>query len=123
VNKSLRVLIVEDETLIAMLIEDMVIELGHRVVAVCARLRDGLEKATGLDFDLAIVDVHLPDGISAPIVSALDGRSVPCVISSAYRDIPAPVYANRSRVFKPFGLAALAEAISQARASTAPRPL
>ena len=54
-----RVLVVEDEVMIAMLLEDMLADLGHEVVGPATRLEDGLELASSAEFDLAVLDVNL----------------------------------------------------------------
>ena len=54
-----KVLIVEDETLIAMLVEDMLIDLGYEVLGPATRLQRALEMARDESFDLALLDVNL----------------------------------------------------------------
>ena len=79
-----RILIVEDESLVAMMIEDMVIELGHTVAGVAARLREGLQMAEQGEIDFAILDVSLNGERSLPIAEALDARGVPYVFATGY---------------------------------------
>ncbi len=110
----LRILIVEDEGLIGLMLEEMVASLGHLVAANCFRLRDGVEKAQTLDFELAIVDIKLSDGTSAPILDILDRRNIPSIISSGYGDLGEVEIGNRPRLAKPYLAAELAKAIDQA---------
>jgi CheY-like chemotaxis protein len=79
-----RILIVEDESLVAMMIEDMVIELGHTVAGVAARLKEGLQMAEQGEIDFAILDVSLNGERSLPIAEALDARGVPYVFATGY---------------------------------------
>jgi CheY-like chemotaxis protein len=54
-----RVLLVEDEGLVALMIEDMLEELGLKVVASAAHVTKACELATRATFDLALLDVNL----------------------------------------------------------------
>ena len=54
-----RVLVVEDEMTVALLIEDMVTELAYEVAAVVPRLDDAMRLLDSDSFDLAMLDVHL----------------------------------------------------------------
>jgi DNA-binding response OmpR family regulator len=54
-----RVLVVEDEALIAVLVEDYLTDLGCEIVGIAARLEDGLAKAASLQIDVAILDMNL----------------------------------------------------------------
>ena len=56
--KKLRVLVVEDEGMVAMLVEDMLTDLGHTVGAMASRMRDAIDLAQNGMFDWAIVDVN-----------------------------------------------------------------
>ncbi|WPP02395.1 response regulator (plasmid) [Pseudomonas sp. HR96] len=79
-----RVYIVEDEALVAMLLEDMVTELGHEVVGIGARLEVGLAAAESVSFDLAILDINLNGQVSFPIAHALAKRGIPFLFASGY---------------------------------------
>jgi DNA-binding response OmpR family regulator len=107
----LRVLIVEDEGFIGLLLEDMVTALGHAVAAICGTLKDGLEKAQALDFELAIVDIKLREETSAPILEILDRRQIPSIISSGYGDLEKSIVGSRPLLVKPYMPTNLAEAI------------
>jgi CheY-like chemotaxis protein len=79
-----RILIVEDEALVAMMIEDMVLELGHTVAGVAARLKDGLQMVEQGEIDFAILDVSLNGERSLPIAKALEAKDVPYVFATGY---------------------------------------
>ena len=79
-----RVLVIEDEALIAMLLEDQLAELGCEIAGVAARFDDALEKATALAFDVAILDVNLSGKESFPIAEALRARGMPFVFATGY---------------------------------------
>jgi CheY-like chemotaxis protein len=67
----LRVLIIEDEVLIAMLIEDMLADLGCIVVGIVSTLDDALTRISALGFDAAILDVNLNGAESYPVARVL----------------------------------------------------
>jgi AmiR/NasT family two-component response regulator len=50
---SLRVLVIEDESMVAMLLQDMLAEIGCEVIGVASRFNDAVEKAKSLAFDIA----------------------------------------------------------------------
>lgn len=99
----LRVLLVEDENLIALLLEDMLAELGHTVVGPVARLGKALEMARGETFDVAILDLNISGGDTYPIAAALAARDIPFVFSTGYSKLSlrAP-YRDHPTLQKPF---------------------
>lgn len=82
--QDLRVLVVEDESLIAMLIEDTLCDLNCTVVAVAANLSDALAKAAAMDFDIAILDVNLSGLPAFPVAELLLRRRIPFIFSTGY---------------------------------------
>lgn len=72
-----RVLVVEDEYLIAVNTEDMLTDLGYRVVGPALTLKDGLKAAERGGFDVALLDVNLTEGTSRPIAEMLQERACP----------------------------------------------
>ena len=78
-----RVLLVEDESLVAMLGEDMLLELGC-MVDVAMRLDQGLALARTGDLDLAVLDVNLGKSCSYPIADLLTERGIPFIFATGY---------------------------------------
>ncbi|MCJ2037308.1 response regulator [Methylobacterium sp. J-068] len=78
-----RVLLVEDESLVAMLGEDMLLELGCEV-ELAMRLDKALSLARGGDFDMAILDVNLGETCSYPIADVLFERCIPFIFATGY---------------------------------------
>ncbi len=72
-----RILLVDDEPLISMLVEDWLAELGHEVVGPARSLQDGLALADSDGLDGAILDLRLGDENSYPLANALRARGVP----------------------------------------------
>jgi CheY-like chemotaxis protein len=79
-----RVLIVEDEGMVAMLMEILLEHLGCTVVGSAARLDDALAKSQALEFDLAVLDVNLAGTLSYPLAKALRGRDIPFIFTTGY---------------------------------------
>jgi CheY-like chemotaxis protein len=79
-----RILIVEDEWLLAMTLQDMLAELGHTVVAIASKLNEALVIAEKGEFDFAILDVSLDGETSHPIADLLDGKGLPYVFATGY---------------------------------------
>lgn len=79
-----RIFVVEDEILVAMLIEDMIDSMGFDHVATANRLEQGIELARALDFDAAILDVNLAGARSFPIADLLKERGIPFIFATGY---------------------------------------
>ena len=72
-----RILLVDDEPLISMMVEDWLTELGCEVVGPARSVADGLGFATEAPLDGAILDIRLGDGESYPVAQALLSRGIP----------------------------------------------
>jgi DNA-binding NarL/FixJ family response regulator len=79
-----RVLIAEDEPLIAMNHAELLTEAGAEIVAACATVRGVVECIRDKPVDVAVVDYVLADGNSEPLQTALKQRHIPFVVVSAY---------------------------------------
>jgi CheY-like chemotaxis protein len=79
-----RILVVEDELMIRMLLEDMLGELGYTVTAEAGRLEEALQAAKTADFDIAILDVNLDGEPVSPVADALVARGTPFVFATGY---------------------------------------
>jgi CheY-like chemotaxis protein len=83
-ERKCRVLLVEDEAMIAMLMEDMLEELGCEVVASAGTLDTAMAVADTDDFDIAFLDVNLGGVPAYPIASVLQARSIPFAFVTGY---------------------------------------
>ena len=98
-----RVLVVEDEMLIGMLLEDMLADLGHTVVAVVPRVNEALAAVQKETFDVAVLDVHLNGQAVFPVAEALIARGIPFVFATGYGERGLPdQYRGRPILQKPF---------------------
>ncbi|MCK1284677.1 response regulator [Bradyrhizobium sp. 44] len=78
------VLLVEDESLIRMMIADMLVELGHTVAGEAGDLERGLLIASAPGVDAAILDLQLGTHSSEPIAQALHTKGIPFAFASGY---------------------------------------
>jgi CheY-like chemotaxis protein len=98
-----RVLVVEDEMLIGMLLEDMLTDLGHEVTAIVPRLKEAMAAAERETFDLAILDVHLHGESAFPVAEVLIAKKIPFVFATGYGERGLPEsYRGRPVLQKPF---------------------
>jgi CheY-like chemotaxis protein len=81
---GLRILIAEDEALVAMMIEDIVTDLGCTVVGPAASVARALALIDGERLDGALVDLNLGGEHARPIAEALVARGIPFVFVSGY---------------------------------------
>jgi PAS domain S-box-containing protein len=79
-----RVLLVEDEALVAMMIQECLTEYGHSVVGPIGRASEALIAAKEGEFDAAILDINLGDGVAYPVAEILAARGVPFAFVTGY---------------------------------------
>ncbi|WP_438751895.1 response regulator [Pararhizobium sp. O133] len=79
-----RVLLVEDEALVAMLVEDFLTEMGFSVVGPAMRLEPALQMAATAEIDFAVLDINLAGKHSFPIAQVLRQRGIPFLFASGY---------------------------------------
>ncbi|HEX7930646.1 MAG TPA: response regulator [Sphingomicrobium sp.] len=79
-----RVLLVEDEMMIAMMLEDMLTDLGHQIVGIAMRLPQAMELARTAEADIAILDINLDGRKSFPVAQVLRERGVKLIFASGY---------------------------------------
>src|SRR5579859_585476 len=79
-----RVLIVEDEPMLAFTVEDLLLEAGFEIAGVVGRLAAALTLIEGGACDAAIVDANLAGVSASPAASALAARGIPFIVLSGY---------------------------------------
>jgi len=115
---TIRVLIVEDEPLIAMFIEDTLIEMGHEVGLVATRLDDALRAAETGTFGFAIIDLNLDGAPTYPVADILKARGIPFVFATGFGAAGLdPAHVGAAALQKPFTQAELQAALARATAS------
>jgi CheY-like chemotaxis protein len=113
---SRSILIVEDEPLIAMMLEDFLESLGHQVVGIVETVADALARIGEGGFDVAIVDVHLKSGEHAwPVCDRLSGAGLPFIIATGgHIDPPPAQHAGATVLAKPYTIDAIEPALNAA---------
>jgi CheY-like chemotaxis protein len=107
---GLRVLVVEDEMMVLMLIEDMLSDLGCESVATAASVDQALALMDRQVFDVAMLDVNLNGEKSYPVADALVARHVPFVFATGYSDrVTREGYPEQPVLKKPFKFEELVE--------------
>jgi len=102
-HAGLRVLIVEDESMVTMLIEDFLADMGCAVAGVASGLDEALSSVSSLDFDVAILDVNLNGVQSYPVAQVLRERGIPFVMATGYGAAGLPqAFQSVPTVGKPF---------------------
>jgi DNA-binding response OmpR family regulator len=97
------ILVVEDEPLIAMMLEDFLESLGHNVHATCDNVEEALGETEKGGFDIAILDVNLNGENAWPVARKLREKAIPFVIATGgHVDPPPPEFANVPLIEKPY---------------------
>ena len=112
-SSQARILVVEDEYLIRMLLEDMLADLGYTVSGAVGTIGEASTLAESGDFDLAILDVNLDGKTIYPVADILAKRGLPFVFVTGYgeRSLIEP-YRDRPALQKPFQVEQLKNAIA-----------
>lgn len=98
-----RILVVEDEMIIVVLIEDALLELGAEVVGPTAHLDVALRLAREDRIDAAVLDINIRGGSTYPVADILTQRGIPFVFCSGYGDWALEEgHRERPRLTKPF---------------------
>lgn len=119
---NLRVLAVEDESLVAMQLEDILDELGCVVVGLAMRVRRAMEMLDRGDaIDVAVLDVNIAGEKVFPVAARLEEAGVPFLFATGYgRQGLEGRWPDRPVVQKPYTLDQIATAILEARGAVTP---
>lgn len=124
-GSNLRVMIIEDEGIVAMLLEDMLSGLGHQVVASASNIEGATKLVADAQIDLAILDVNLNGHHTYSIAETLTSRGIPFIFATGYGNAGLkPEWRTAKVLQKPFTERDLAQLIDQtvaaAKAQTLP---
>jgi DNA-binding response OmpR family regulator len=109
-----RVLLVEDELLIAMMLEDKLRDLGHYVTGVAVTVAGGLRMLRETEPDVVVVEFKLADGECDVLLMELRSRQIPVVLVTAARiDSADARFKNIDVLEKPVNMAHLADVLDQ----------
>ena len=107
---GLRLLVVEDEALISLLIEDLVTSLGCALAGTASNVSEALKLIEAVPIDGALIDVNLGGEIAAPVSQALSEKGIPLILVTGYEEPPLDEFPV---VHKPFESRELRDAIIQ----------
>lgn len=112
---GLRVLIIEDESLVAMLLETILEDLGFTILGPVGTVAEGLTFANDAQLDAALLDVNVAGELVFPIATALKQRGVPFVFSTGYGEggLP-PEWRGNITIQKPFTESTVQDALIRA---------
>ncbi len=109
------VLIVEDEPLIAMMLEDFLDSLGHDVAGIAETVPEALAKVEEGGFDVAIIDVHLKGDHVWPVADRLTEKGLPFILATGgHISPPPPEHANAPVLAKPYTIDSIEPALKAA---------
>ena len=108
-----RVIIVEDEPLVAENLRDDLVEAGFEVVGVAPRVESALKLIEGTGFDVAIIDANLAGTSAAPAAAALSARGLPFMVLSGYaREQLQREFSEAVYIQKPYRVRKLIDALN-----------
>ncbi len=101
---GLRILVVEDEAIIAMMYEDLLAELGCAVVGPARTVREALDLIASEPPEAVILDGNLNGDLSSPVAVALQAQRRPYLLVTGYENVVVadPALNAAPRVTKPF---------------------
>ncbi len=97
-----RVLVVEDEVLLAMMLEDVFSDAGAHVVGPAATVEQAIALIASEEIDVALLDVWLRDQRSDPIAETLRQRGIPYVLATGYINPHGAELASAPNLSKPY---------------------
>jgi len=107
-----RVLIVEDEAAVSMLLEDMVLEFGTEIVGPAATLEEAMALVRREHIDAAILDVNVRGEMAFGVADYMGGAGIPIIFATGYGSQIVPVrFRNSAFLNKPFGYDAMADSL------------
>lgn len=115
---GLKVLVVEDEMMVSMLIEDMLADLGCTVIGPASRLDEAMELVQAGEMDCAVLDVNLGGQPIFPVADALRAKGRPFAFATGYGDAGVREVDKGTPVLqKPFREGDLARVLDELRAA------
>lgn len=119
--RNRRVLLVDDESLVLMLVEDMLLELGASAVETAMSLEEATRVAETAEVDVAVLDINLSGQASYPVAELLWARRIPFLFATGYgSSAHARAWSGSVTVAKPFTTQDLAKALETVLAAAGP---
>jgi CheY-like chemotaxis protein len=112
---GVRVLVVEDELMVALFIEDTLRELGCDVIEPAHTITDALARLEERDIDAAVLDINIAEDEVYPVAELLAARGVPFIFATGYAlESIAEEWRRRPVIRKPYHAEQLRSALEQA---------
>ena len=111
-----RILVVEDEVIVAMLLEDILADAGATVVGPAARVARALELLEAEPVDAALLDLNLAGEVTIPVAEELKRRGIPFAFATGYGkglELPPKLAEAASVVPKPYRRQDIAELVGR----------
>lgn len=112
--KGKRILVVEDEALIAVMVEDMLSDMGSEVVGPAATIEEALRLVGSEALDGAVLDVNVRGERIDPVAEALVARGVPMLFATGYGEVRLTGGGAPAVIDKPYTQDKLARALQAA---------
>lgn len=112
--KGKKILVVEDEALIAVMVEDMLMEMGSAVVGPAATIESALDLARNESLDAAVLDVNVRGERIDPVAEALIARGIPVLFATGYGEVRLASGAATTVIDKPYTQEKLARGLALA---------
>ena len=108
----MRILLVEDELLLAQTITSILTSVNHIIVATAGEMDKTLQSSSAAKIDLAIIDININGTSSEPIVRKLTEQEIPVLLISGISVKQRPPWSEAYRLlYKPFRINELLDAI------------
>ena len=102
-NENRRILVVEDEALVAMLVEDALMDAGFGIIGPAATVEEALRLLNDERPDAVVLDLNLAGETSTPVADELAARGIPYVIATGYGAAGLPAGHQKAMVLaKPY---------------------
>lgn len=115
--KGKRILVVEDEALIAVMIEDMLAEMGSEVAGPATTIEEALRLARSEALDGAVLDVNVRGQRIDPVAEVLMARGIPVLFATGYGEVKLASGAAATVIDKPYTQEKLSRGLAAAMAS------
>ena len=118
-NTKCRVLFVEDEPMVSMLIEDMLLDLGVEVVGPASQMDKALTLARSAEIEAAVLDINIGGQHTFPVADVLHVRGIPVIFATGYGSTALPErFRGTPTLHKPFDRTRFEEVMQAALAQS-----
>jgi DNA-binding response OmpR family regulator len=112
-TKNIRVLVIEDEALVGMMIEDFLGDFGYSVVGPIENLEAAVFLAATEHIDVAVVDINISGQVATAVADKLIDREIPFLFVSGHERMRGTRYASIPFLRKPFAPEDLHDAVER----------